>query len=67
MDSISQEKKNGNGCGGPITTDLRALGAELYWKKYSPFGDPHFEGEMDELCIFDRVLKANEIAALAIR
>jgi S1-C subfamily serine protease len=67
LDGVSQGRKRGNMSGGAITTDLRALGAELYWLRHFTFGDPHFEGDMDEFCIFDRVLKANEIAALALR
>jgi len=67
LDGVSQGRKSGNLSGGAITTNLRTLGAELYWLSHFAFGDPHFEGDMDEFCIFDRVLKANEIAALALR
>lgn len=68
LDGVSQGQKSGNLSGGAITTDLRALGAERYWISHRTFafGDPYFEGDMDEFCIFDRVLKANEIAALAV-
>jgi hypothetical protein len=67
LDGVSQGRKSGSLCGGAITTDLRALGAERYWLNHFAFGDPHFEGDMDEFCIFDRVLMAKEIAALALR
>jgi hypothetical protein len=69
LDGISQGKKNGNSSGGTITTDLRALGAERFWINHRTFafGDPHFEGDMDEFCIFDHVLRTGEVAALAKR
>lgn len=65
LDGVSQERKSGNLSGGAITTDLRALGSERYWSNHFAFGDPHFEGDMDEFCIFDRLLNSDEIAALA--
>lgn len=67
LDGVSQGQKSGKLSAGAITTDLRALGAERYWLKHFAFGDAHFEGDMDEFCIVDRVLKADEIAALALR
>ena len=53
--------------GGPITTDWRAAGRELYWVNIRPFGHPHFDGSIDELAIFDRALTADEVARLAGR
>src|SRR5262249_4703825 len=67
LDGVSQGRQSGSLSGGAITTDVRALGGERYWLNHSAFGDPHFEGDMDEFCIFDRALMATEIAALALR
>ncbi|HEY7315742.1 MAG TPA: LamG domain-containing protein [Gemmataceae bacterium] len=68
LDALSQGRNRGDIAAGAITTDLRALGSERFWiARNGHFGDPHFQGNMDELCIFDRALKPNEITALAGR
>ena len=56
---------SGDGADGAITTDLRALGSERYWitKRPGP-GNPHFEGLMDELVIYNRDLTAEELQEL---
>jgi predicted Zn finger-like uncharacterized protein len=53
--------------GGPLTTNLRGLGRERYWqdKKPNPIGDAHYQGCIDELYVFKRALKADEIRKLA--
>ena len=50
---------------GPITTDLHALGAELYWQRHGVAGNATFTGDVDEFCAFDRVLDEGEIRQLA--
>ena len=67
LDGIAHGQNSGGLAGGAITTNLRALGAERYWiERNTPiFGNPHFEGDLDEFCIFERVLKAEEIKSLA--
>jgi hypothetical protein len=67
LDGVSQGRRPGELAAGALTTNLRTLGSERYWISHASFGDPHFEGEMDELCMFNRALKADEIAALAGR
>jgi hypothetical protein len=67
LDGASQQRSRGDVSGGAITTNLRALGSERYWVGHAAFGDPHFEGDVDEFCAFGRALKADEIAALAGR
>jgi predicted Zn finger-like uncharacterized protein len=52
--------------GGPLTTNMRALGRERFWLEKKPsIGDPHYVGCMDELCVFKRALTAEEIRKLA--
>lgn len=68
LDSVSQGRKSGAAAGGALTTNLRALGSERYWINHRPGpGDPHFQGSMDEFCIFGQALKAEEITSLAGR
>ena len=52
--------------GGAIPTDLRALGAELYWLKGREGLDTDYlAGDCDEFCVFGRALSAAEIRTLA--
>ena len=52
--------------GGAVTTDLRALGAELYWQRHGfPGGNASFIGDVDEFAVFNRVLDEGEIRRLA--
>jgi hypothetical protein len=68
LDGVSQAKQGGPDAGGAITTNWHTLGSEHYWIHRQPGpGDPTFEGIMDELCIFGRALKADEVKALAGR
>jgi hypothetical protein len=48
----------------PITTDVRALGADV-GSEFQP--TPNFQGSIDEFCVFGRALRADEIASLAGR
>jgi Concanavalin A-like lectin/glucanases superfamily len=54
-----------------ITTDLRTLGCEGYWlqRRQASFGGvaTFLDGALDEICIFDRALSADEIRRLAGR
>ena len=50
---------------GAVTTDLRALGTELYWQRHGFAGNATFTGEVDEFCVFNRVLDEGEIRRLA--
>lgn len=68
VDGISQERKSGSLAAGAITTDLCALGSERHHNKTpSPWANYHFDGWLDEFCIFSRVLTPQEIAVLAGR
>jgi hypothetical protein len=52
--------------GGSLTTNMRALGRERFWvEKKGDVGDPHFEGCIDEFCVFKRALTLEEIRKLA--
>jgi N-acetylneuraminic acid mutarotase len=55
---------------GAIATDLRALGAELYWLKDETrlrdgLDTDYLAGDFDEFCVFGRALSAAEIGTLA--
>jgi hypothetical protein len=68
LDAFSQGQVRHPLAGGAITTDLRALGSERYWiLKNARFGDPDFQGDIDEFSVFDRALKAEEVRSLAGR
>jgi hypothetical protein len=67
FDGVPQGRSRSTLAGGALTTDLRTLGSERYWISHAAFGDPHFEGDMDEVRMFNRALKADEITALAGR
>jgi hypothetical protein len=51
---------------GPVTTELRAIGSERAWivKNDQRWGNPSFEGGIDEVCVFNRALKQSEIQIL---
>jgi hypothetical protein len=68
IDGVLQGERNGPEASGSITTNLRALGAELYWFK-TGFGQVNasFGGDLDEFCVFSRALTADEIRKLAGR
>jgi Concanavalin A-like lectin/glucanases superfamily len=67
LDGTSQGRATGANAGGPITTDLRALGSERYWVLHhqSNYGVPYLAGAVDEFCVFDRELSKAEIEDLA--
>jgi hypothetical protein len=68
LDGASQGRVAGDSARGPITTDWRTLGSERFHVKSGyPLNNPHFKGCLDELCIFGRVLRPEEIAKLAGR
>ena len=53
---------------GAITTNLRALGAELRWLQLGHKGlagvSTFLDGSVDDLCLFDRALTVDEIGRL---
>jgi hypothetical protein len=49
---------------GPITTNCRAFGCDLYVQQRG-FGVTSFRGNLDEICMFNRVLTQDEINQLA--
>ena len=54
------------GARGPVTTDLRAVGAELYWQRHNfSAGTANFTGDVDEFCVFGRALDDGEVRRLA--
>jgi hypothetical protein len=65
LDGVSCGRKTGAQAGGALTCDWRALGSERYWAAKGGNNSPHFQGFIDEYCIFDRALKADEIRKLA--
>jgi hypothetical protein len=68
VDGASQARAAAGASGGAITTDWRTVGLERYWVRSGRlFGKPDFDGSVDELCVFGRTLKAEEIQALAGR
>jgi hypothetical protein len=66
IDGVSQGMGSGADAGGPITTNLRALGSERYWVQsgLEP-AKRYLVGAVDEFCIFDRALSAAEVRKLA--
>jgi hypothetical protein len=66
VDGAAQGRSVGANCGGPITTNLRTAGSEQYWARKGG-GTPFLNGAIDELCIFKRDLKREEIQRLAGR
>jgi hypothetical protein len=69
VDGVSQGNGVGLSAGGPITTDLRALGAERLWSLHNDgrWGSPTFRGGLDELCVFNRALADADVQTLAAR
>jgi hypothetical protein len=64
LDGASQGTASGAQAGGAITTDLRDVACERYWVMKG-FPKPYLKGAIDEFCIFDRALSADEINKLA--
>jgi hypothetical protein len=68
VDGVSQGTASGAASGGAVTTDWRTVGLERRWLTGGArFGTPDFDGAVDELCVFDRALRPEEIRALAGR
>jgi hypothetical protein len=69
LDGVSQGTGIGLSSGGPITTNLRALGSERLWFLHNDkrWGSPSFRGGIDEVCVFNRALPAAEIQTLMER
>jgi hypothetical protein len=69
VDGDSQGKRSGTQSRGAITTDMRALGSERYWvkqgRKAVDGASAYLGGGIDEVCIANRVLTAEEIRTLA--
>jgi hypothetical protein len=66
IDGVFQGKGMGADAGGSITTNLRALGYERYWAKDGTEPAKRIlDGAVDEFCIFNRALTAEEIRTLA--
>jgi hypothetical protein len=65
QDGVSQGTGMAVCSGGPITTDHRALGCERMWVENNVrrWGNPAFEGGLDEVCVFNRALAPAEIQA----
>jgi hypothetical protein len=67
LDGAAQGRATGRDAGGPITTDLRALGSERAWVR-SGTNRPEqqfLQGALDEVCVFGRALSAAEVKRLA--
>jgi hypothetical protein len=70
LDGTLEARQKKTRSGGAISTNLRALGAELYWQKVAPGPAKvpdvaYFVGDFDEFCVFGRALSAAEIRTLA--
>jgi hypothetical protein len=66
LDGTSQGRDKGKSSGGPITTDLRALGCDLFLStRKKPPG--YLAGSLDEFCVYNQALAPAEITALAGR
>jgi len=68
-DGTFQETHAANRAGGPITTNLRAVGCERLFVENNErrFGRPGFKGGIDEIYVFSRAMQAPEIQALMKR
>jgi large repetitive protein len=69
LDGLSQGSNVGPDAGGPITTNIRAIGCERLWATTNDnrWGRPGFAGGIDEIYIFARALSAEEIQRLMSR
>jgi hypothetical protein len=66
LDGASQGSSRGKSSGGPITTDLRALGCDRYLMATGK--TPGFlAGDLDDFCVYNRAFTAAEITVLAGR
>jgi hypothetical protein len=69
LDGVSQGQHAAGGVGGPITTDLRAVGCERAWALQNDhrWGNASIRGGIDEVCIFNRAVTPAEIQTLMSR
>jgi hypothetical protein len=67
LDGASQGRAVSPNAAEPITTDLRALGCERLWAAQNDlrWGNPSFQGGLDEVCVFRRALTPAEVLGLA--
>jgi hypothetical protein len=67
VDGDASAQGTGRDAGGPITTDLRALGSERAWAQrgVNPPEQRFLQGALDEVCVFGRALSAAEVKKLA--
>ena len=67
IDGVLQRRLANPIAQGAITTNLHALGAELYWQQHNIMnaGNPALVGDVDEFCVFGRALTPAEIRQLA--
>jgi hypothetical protein len=67
LDGAAQGRSVGRDAGGPITTDLRALGSERLWDRrgINPAEHRFLQGALDEVCVFGRALGPEEVRKLA--
>jgi hypothetical protein len=57
IDGDSQGQQMSGECGGPITTDLRAVGSERFWVQRGEHHERQYlHGWVDEVCLFGRSL-----------
>jgi Concanavalin A-like lectin/glucanases superfamily len=66
MDGAPQGQMGAAKSGGPVTTELRALGSERVWivKNDNRWGNPTFQGAIDEVCVFNRAIDPAEVQVL---
>lgn len=67
LDGERQGDGEGPSCRGAITTDWRTVGVETLWVKKGGPGQPYLSGCVDEICIFDRELPADDVRKLAAK
>ena len=69
FDGVSQGQTADGKAGGPITTDMRAIGCNLKFveDEENRFGRPGFRGAIDEVYVLSRALSAPEIQDLMRR
>jgi hypothetical protein len=64
LDGVFQAKEKGKNSGGPITTDLHTLGSDRFVVEAKQTGPAYLAGSIDEFCVFNRALTAEDIAVL---
>jgi hypothetical protein len=64
LDGAFQAKEKGKNSGGPITTDLHTLGSDRFVVEAKQTGPAYLAGSIDEFCVFNRALSAEDIGVL---